>query len=394
MGFRRLLLAALAAVLVSITDGDGGGGGLCAANVLIHGYKCQEFDVTTDDGYILSVQRIPQGRSGGGHRRKKPPVLLQHGLLADGTTWVMNSPEESLPMILADNGFDVWIVNTRGTAYSRRHLFLNTFQQKYWDWSWDELAAHDFPTAINFVYNKTGHQKINYIGHSLGTLIALAALSEGNQINKLRSASLLSPIAYLSHMKTGLGNIAARSLLSEAYKFMGIAEFDPLGFPVKEFVKMICNQPGANCYDLLSGFTGNNCCLNTSTFHNFIETEPQPSSSKNMMHLAQTVRSGILSKYDYVNPIINLFHYGQFWPPVYNLANIPRDFPLFLSYGGNDDLSDTVDVNNLLDILKDHDTDKIFTQQVENYGHIDFILAVNAKDVVFNQIVKFLKKRF
>lgn len=40
-------------------------------------------------------------------------------------TWVMNTPEESLAMILADNGFDVWISNIRGTRFSRRHIHLD-----------------------------------------------------------------------------------------------------------------------------------------------------------------------------------------------------------------------------------------------------------------------------
>lgn len=39
------------------------------------------FQVRTDDGYILSVQRIPEGRVGGGGKTKKQPVLLQHGVL-------------------------------------------------------------------------------------------------------------------------------------------------------------------------------------------------------------------------------------------------------------------------------------------------------------------------
>lgn len=43
----------------------------------------QSFDglqVTTKDGYILSLQRMPNARSGA--PAKNPPVLLQHGILS------------------------------------------------------------------------------------------------------------------------------------------------------------------------------------------------------------------------------------------------------------------------------------------------------------------------
>lgn len=46
-------------------------------------------------------------------------------------------------------------------------------------------------------------------------MIALASFSEGKQIDKIKSAALLSPVAYLSHMTTALGVVAARAFVSE-----------------------------------------------------------------------------------------------------------------------------------------------------------------------------------
>lgn len=46
--------------------------------------------------------------------------------LQDGLTWLLNSTEQSLPLILADNGYDMWIVNTRGTRFSRGHVSIDS----------------------------------------------------------------------------------------------------------------------------------------------------------------------------------------------------------------------------------------------------------------------------
>lgn len=50
--------------------------------------------------------------------------LIRFGV-QDGLSWLLASPEESLPFVLADHGFDVWIANTRGTRWSRRHVSLD-----------------------------------------------------------------------------------------------------------------------------------------------------------------------------------------------------------------------------------------------------------------------------
>ncbi|XP_050231371.1 triacylglycerol lipase 2-like [Mercurialis annua] len=364
--------------------------GICASSVTIHGYKCQEIQVTTKDGYILSLQRIPEGRvGGGGGGAKRPPVLLQHGVLVDGVTWLLNPPEQDLPLILADKGFDVWIANTRGTRFCRRHTSLQPNDREFWDWSWDELVAYDLPAVFDYVYAHTG-QQIHYVGHSLGTLIALASFSEGLLVDKVKSAALLSPIAYLSHMNTALGVLAAQSFVGEITSTVfGLAEFNPKGEAAGQFLKALCAYPGVDCYDLLTAVTGINCCLNASTVDLFLKNEPQSTSTKNMVHLAQTVRDGVLEKYNYGNPAFNMVHYGEMSPPIYNLSNIPQTLPIFISYGGQDALSDVPDVQQLLDSFRSHDVDRLTIQYVKEYGHADFIMGVNAKDLVYNQVYSF-----
>ena len=46
-------------------------------------------------------------------------------------------------------------------------------------------------------------------------MIALASLSEGRLVDQLKSAASLSPVAYLSHMTTALGAVAARAFVGE-----------------------------------------------------------------------------------------------------------------------------------------------------------------------------------
>ncbi|KAJ0053706.1 hypothetical protein Pint_02981 [Pistacia integerrima] len=462
--------------------------GICASSVIVHGYKCQEIYVTTKDGYILNMQRIPEGRIASGNMTKKQPVLIQHGVLVhfsgsitllshvrdyeeeekeevncnlsvkpdklarsqgkhlvtlvlvpcsllvgilsrirkgqnlikcasvffvrllkwrverfhlllvqDGMTWLLNPPEQNLPLILADNGFDVWIANSRGTRFSRRHTSLDAAQSEYWNWSWDELVAYDMPTFFDYVHSQTG-QKVNYVGHSQGTLIALASFSEGLQVDKLKSAALLSPIAYLSHMSTVLGVLAAKAFVGEFFPqittiVLGLAEFNPKDQHVENFLKSLCANPGVDCYDLLSSLTGKNCCLNASTVDLFLKNGPQSTSTRNMIHLSQTVRDKVIAKFNYGRPDYNLMHYGAIIPPVYNISNIPHDLPIFVSYGGNDALSDVKDVQDLLDSFKFHDVDKLGVQFIKNYAHADFIMGINAKDIVYNQVLSFFKRQ-
>ncbi|TVU04928.1 hypothetical protein EJB05_48072, partial [Eragrostis curvula] len=356
-------------------DRDIAGAGACAVAVTPLGYPCEEHQVTTEDGYILSLQRIPHGRGGAGGRgrgRAGQPVLMQHGVLVDGLSWLLSSPEESLAFVLADHGFDVWIANTRGTRFSRGHVSLDPSSRLYWNWSWDDLVVNDLPAMVDYICSRTW-QKPHYVGHSMGTLVALAAFSEGRMVDKLKSAALLTPVAYLAHITTPIGVLLAKA-------FVGEASGGELG-------QVVLPQAW---HELLR--SRKNYCLNSSAVDLFLQYEPQPTSTKTMVHFAQTVRDGVLQKYDYVLPFRNIANYGQAEPPVYNMCNIPADFPLFLSYGGRDSLADPADVRLLLNDLRGHDPDKLTVQYLDQLAHLDFVMGVCAKDYVYKDVMAFFDR--
>ncbi|RZC70003.1 hypothetical protein C5167_033150 [Papaver somniferum] len=304
-------------------------GGLCESMIKKLGYKCQEYTVKTKDGYILTLHRV---NSANGDVKTKQPAFLQHGLFLDAASWFLDLPNQSLGFILADSGYDVWVANTRGTRYSRGHETLDASAATYWDWSWDELVQYDLPAFLGFVNRQTG-KKINYIGHSLGTLMALASFSLGTNstcqvLDKLRAVALLSPVAYLNHMGSQISVIASKIFIGE-WESSLVPEVNPMDDRIADYLESLCSVPGVDCFDMTSSFTGVNCCLNASTFDMFIRKEPQSTSMKNCLHLAQTVRQGTLTKYDYVTA--NVQKYGQPTPPEYILSNIPKDLPIFMS---------------------------------------------------------------
>ncbi|XP_068336405.1 triacylglycerol lipase 2-like [Pyrus communis] len=242
----------------------------------------------------------------------------------------------------------------------------------YWDWSWDQLAAYDLPALFAYVNNQTG-QKLHYVGHSL-----LPSPKETAKHTKISCiAALLAPVAYLGQMRSPFARTAVNAFLAQ-----GPAFFFSLEFPNR------CSKFCSISVQDRAVVASNHLTATTVLVHCNCEVSKV---RKKAIQTGHVTVAGNIAMYDYVFPAINIQHYNQPTLPVYNMENIPKDVPLFLSYGGRDPLSNVLDVKYLLDNLRDHDKDKLVAQYTAEYAHMDFLMAESANQVVYAPLLDFFK---
>ncbi|KAH7575329.1 hypothetical protein JRO89_XS02G0085100 [Xanthoceras sorbifolium] len=324
---------------------------LCAQLIEPSGYPCTEHAIQTNDGYLLALQRV-SSRNSNQRVQPGPPVLLQHGLFMGGDSWFLNSPEQSLGFILADHGFDVWVGNVRGTRWSRGHISLSVKDKDFWDWSWQELALYDLSKMIQYI-NLITSSKTFIVGHSQGTIMSLAALTQPGIAKMVEAVALLSPISYLGHITAPLVQRMVGMHLDQMVFAMGIHQLNFRSNVLINLLDSLCDGP-LECNDLLTSIT--------------------------------VIRKGTFSQYDY-GIFKNLKLYGQTKPPAFELNSIPKSLPLWMSYGGSDALADITDLQHTLKELQS--TPELLF--LENYGHVDFIVSVKAKEDIYNHMIGFFR---
>ncbi|CAF2157850.1 BnaA07g03890D [Brassica napus] len=358
---------------------------LCADLIHPAGYSCTEHTIQTKDGYILALQRVASPAQNL-TLQYGPPVLLQHGLFMAGDVWFLDSPKESLGFILADHGFDVWVGNVRGTRYSYGHVTFSETDKEFWDWSWQDLAMYDLAEMVQYMYS-LANSKIFLVGHSQGTIMSFAALTQPRVAEMVEAAALLCPISYLDHVTAPLVERMVFMHLDQMVVALGLHQINFRSETLVKLVDSLC-EGHMDCTDFLSSITGKNCCFNDSRIEYYLDYEPHPSSVKNLRHLFQMIRKGSFAQYDY-GFLKNILTYGTSKPPEFKLSLIPASLPMWMGYGGSDLLADVKDVERTLAELPSRPE----LLYLENYGHIDFVLSTSAKEDVYKHMIQFFRAR-
>lgn len=141
----------------------------CPASPASSGPACllaTDHQIETADGATIALHHHP-GRG--------EPVLLVHGVSSNHRFWDLDA-DHSLARWLVDQGFDPWLLDLRGHG-NAQYGVEGDWQVR--GWTVDDYGKHDVPAAVDYVRRVTGHDKVGYVGHSMGGMVGAIYAVEG-----------------------------------------------------------------------------------------------------------------------------------------------------------------------------------------------------------------------
>lgn len=368
-----------------------------------NGYRFEEHKVPTPDDYILSAWRIP-GKISEPMKDiwNKPSVVLQHGLLDNSATWTINYFNQTLPYVLLEAGYDVWITNTRGNFNSYEHM--NPFNYSifnvgsdYWNFTFDDMAKYDLPANIDYILDYTGNEKVTYVGHSQGTIQFFGANCLQNLASKIEAFVGVGPVMYTNHAYSPLAAIGAHLNFDKVLRYFHYNNILVWPKIVNVPLNSVINKIRKTIWrfiQLICG-VGEEVNIDLQRMPVMGRHEPGGSSLNNMAHWLQNMKTGKFEMMDYGEEE-NIRVYGQVEPPLYNTTRMEenlKDLDIYLIRGASDGLVSEEDFGHLLSHFENRIGKNVFYDVIPTYGHLDYIWAKDSLEKVNKPILKFLKDR-
>jgi len=357
------------------------------------GYPAETHKVVTEDGYILSIHRIPHGK--GGQTGPRVPVLLQHGLMSNSADWVISPEGQALGFLLADAGFDVWLGNYRGNGYSRAHTTLDPdHDEKFWKYNWDEMGKYDLPAMYDHILITTEQPSLFHIGHSMGTTGFWIAMNERPEYNDvIKGMFALAPVAAVGHMTSPINKIAPYvNDIDWLLDMMGIGEFLATNKMMDWLMSMVClpwwiEPICENTLFLLAGYDADK--FNDTMLPAIVGNGKRAQSVDSILHYAQSYNSKEFTKFDY-GPDGNQERYGQPTPPVYDMSKVTA--PVALVWGENDWLGVPEDTMRIASGVRNLMPGGIIRVDFDKWNHLDFLWGIDAKPLVYDPVIELMNK--
>ena len=347
------------------------------------GYKLEEYEVITEDGYKLTLWHIVPISEVNINK----VVYMQPGCVC--TSWVFfQNGKNSLPFMLIDEGYDVWIGNSRGTIFSAGHVSKDPsdWNGDYWDYSMDENVKYDLPSSIDYVKQTTGATKVNYIGHSMGTTIFYMLYMNNpsyieDSINKFVSLGSVPNIAYTTLLPI--------DILDKIYKILEmsrpITKAISLNVGQRNMLSYICKSKPKMCKNVFETFSSlfPTNRINFETLYPFLYYYPGGTNSNTLLHWSQIHQQ---KKLVYYNPDYDKTKDAK----EYDTSILKKwKIKAFIQRSDCDSFSTYEDVTELYEVIED----KSYITLVDtiSYGHTDDLAADSAIEDVYLPVISFLE---
>ena len=299
--------------------------------IIKYGYIPENFEITTEDGYILNLIRIiPRGKL-----PQTEVILFLPGLVCSSDNFVV-AKELSAPFYFSNLGYEIWLLNTRGDKYSLKHVYLPTNSKAYWNFTYEQKGLYDNKAAILFIQKYLNIKKINLIGYSEVGSQTLSAMILDPKFYEENVASFVgwASATRLDHNKSPLFNFSSQRYLFEFFDAIGMHEFAEYKAFLTELIyiggKLL---PGVMRWVLSFVSDGDPGGYDMDNVINFLSHYPNDGSTKEYEHFVQGVRNKGFYRYSRYN-----------WQPLipYNISNIAQ-IPISLFHGTDDLIVDPID---------------------------------------------------
>ena len=343
----------------------------------------EEHEVITEDGYKLTLWHLTPNSS----VNKNKVVYFQHGFQC--TSWVFfQLGKNSLPILLSNLGYDIWLGNSRGSLFSLDHVYLDSEQAngEYWEFSMDETVFYDLPSSIDYVIQTSGAKKVSYIGHSQGTTLFFMLYMHNPSyvetfIDKYISLGTVPSISYsdflpIKFLDKVYGLLEMSMPLTKAISFSAGQRI---------ILSNICKNSPKICktsFEAAASLIPTNR-IKYETLFPFLYYYPGGTSSYSILQWSQIHQA---KKLVYFNP-----DYSETKEFKEYDINVIRNWKIksFIQRSDCDTFSSYEDVTELYNTIEDKSIIKLV--DTPNYGHTDDLAAESAIDDVYIPVIKFLE---
>lgn len=379
--------------------------------VKLRGYFADEHHVKTSDGYYIHLVHLVHPISRDFNTRPpKQAVLFNHGFLTSSTSWLINSygvrplpygdsynrshltelemkQNQFLngPMLLANHGYDVWLMSVRGTDLSMRHISLKSDSAEFYNFSHDEYALRDLPAVVDFILTTSKAARVGYVGYSQANLAIFALLSRSpSWSRKIEPIVAIAPVSYFSDIKS----LGYKALLTLHARFTGRRDgpFPSRAANMRRYVYEVCPRKHWGIFG--RRIIGGQVCKAIEQFttfdvpRSFWSHFPFSSSNKVVRHFYQLIRSGKFQAYDYGKD--NMKVYNRSYPPIYPIGHIDSKSITLISSEG-DHIATKSDINKFKRDLKVPLKRHLHINK--KLDHLDLIYHPDVKSHVFGPML-------